>query len=73
MAKPSMSEIFELVPQIMENLEGVKIKPPDIFDDESLKAFYVSIYCEDDATFEKIKKLLPTMLNLIAQKGGATQ
>jgi hypothetical protein len=67
LAKPSFADIMELIPQIMSNMEGIKIKNPEIIFDESLKAWYVSIYAEDDVTVEKINKLLPTLLGLLAK------
>jgi hypothetical protein len=67
LAKPSFADIMELIPQIMSNMEGIKIKNPEIIFDASLKAWYVSIYAEDDVTVEKINKLLPTLLGLLAK------
>lgn len=66
MPKPSMIEVMQLVPEIISKLDGIKIKQPEIIFDESLKAWYVSIYAEDDQTVEKVKSLLPTLLGFLA-------
>ncbi len=70
LAKPSFADIMELIPQIMSNMDGVKIKnlqPEDIDFFADTKTWYVTIQAKDDATVEKINKLLPTLLGLLSK------